>query len=244
MTVEDSVPLAELEPLAPLTPPTQRRRRTGPWHARVWENIAVSLPAVLMALLAGATWWLVKNTPAPDPERPSAPPRHMPDYEMQKFSMQRFLPDGTPTGKVEGDAMRHYPDTDTLEIDAVRLRSVDAKGLVSTASAKRALANGDMTEVQLIGDARVLREPPPGARNGEPFEFRGEFLHVFSDSERVRSHLPVTLISGRNEIRADSLDYDNLTQTAVLDGRVKGSIAPQGGDAPAASGTPPGRETP
>jgi lipopolysaccharide export system protein LptC len=229
MTVEDSVPLAELEPLAPLTPPTQRRRRAGPWHVRVWENVAVSLPAVLMGLLAAATWWLVKNTPVPDPERPSAPPRHVPDYEMQKFSMQRFLPDGTPSAKVEGEALRHYPDTDTLEIDDVRLRAVDPKGgLVSTASAKRALANGDMSEVQLIGAARVLREPPPGARSGEQFEFRGEFLHLFTDTERVRSHLPVTLISGRSEIRADSLEYDHLTQTAVLAGRVKGSIAPQG----------------
>jgi lipopolysaccharide export system protein LptC len=240
MTVEDSVPLAELEPLAPLTPPTQRRRRTGPWHVRLWENIAVSLPAVLMALLAAATWWLVKNTPVPDPERPSAPPRHVPDYEMHKFSMQRFLPDGAPSAKVEGEALRHYPDTDTLEIDAVRLRSVDPKGLVSTASARRALANGDMSEVQLIGAARVKREPAAGARNGEPFEFRGEFLHLFTDTERVRSHLPVTLISGRSEIRADSLDYDHLTQTAVLAGRVKGSIAPQGSDAPPAAN----RETP
>ncbi|WP_140633758.1 LPS export ABC transporter periplasmic protein LptC [Methylibium rhizosphaerae] len=227
MTVQDSIPLAELEPLAPLTPPTQRRRRAGPWHVRVWENIAVSLPAVLMALLAAATWWLVKNTPVPDPERPSAPPRHVPDYEMQKFSMQRFLADGAPSAKVEGEALRHYPDTDTLEIDDVRLRAVDPKGLVSTASAKRALANGDMSEVQLIGAARVLREPPPGAPSGEAFEFRGEFLHLFTDTERVRSHLPVTIISGRSEIRADSLEYDHLTQTAVLTGRVKGSIAPQ-----------------
>jgi lipopolysaccharide export system protein LptC len=156
----------------------------------------------------------------------------VPDYVMQGFSMQRFLADGTPSGKVEGDTLRHYPDTDTLEIDQVRLRSVDAKGVVSSASARRALANGDMTEVQLLGDARVLREAPPGAPKLNSFEFRGEFLHVFTDTERVRSHLPVTLISGRSEVRADRLDYDHLTQTAVLTGRVRGSIAPQGAATP------------
>ena len=56
----------------------KRRRRAGPWHVRVWENVAVSLPAVLMGLLAAATWWLVKNTPVPDPETTlteSTPPK-------------------------------------------------------------------------------------------------------------------------------------------------------------------------
>lgn len=225
--MEDSVPLSELSPLAPLTPPTAgRRRRPGPWHVRLWDGIAVSLPALLMAVLALGTWWLVKNTPVTDAERPSAPPRHVPDYEMQRFSMQRFTPTGTPNAMVEGDALRHYPDTDTVEIDKVRLRGSDPKGLMSNASANKALANGDFSEVQLLGAARVLREPAPGGRNEDHFEFRGEFLHLFVDTERVRSHLPVTLISGHNEIHADSLDYNHGTQTAVLNGRVRGRMTP------------------
>ena len=41
-------------------------------------------------------------------------------------------------------------------------------------------------------------------------EFRGEFLHAFVNTERVRSHQPVVLIRGNDRFTADSLDYDNL----------------------------------
>ena len=46
-------------------------------------------------------------------------------------------------------------------------------------------------------------------------EFRGEFLHAFLDTERVKSHKPVTLTRGDDRFTADSLDFDNLDR--VLD---------------------------
>jgi lipopolysaccharide export system protein LptC len=39
---------------------------------------------------------------------------------MTHFMVRRFAPDGTMRAQIEGDTMRHYPDTDTLEIDNVR----------------------------------------------------------------------------------------------------------------------------
>ena len=53
------------------------------------------------------------------------------------------------------------------------------------------MANGDGSEVQLLGGARVDSAGP----RGEPIEFRGEFLHAFLNTERVRSHLPVMVTS-------------------------------------------------
>src|SRR6185436_6947233 len=87
------------------------------------------------------------------------PPRHEPDYVMTSSVVQRFAADGTLRTQIEGDTLRHYPDDDTLEIDSARIRSIADNGAVTLATARRALANGDGSEVQLIGDARVNRLP-------------------------------------------------------------------------------------
>ena len=82
---------------------------------------------------------------------------------MHRFSLQRFAPDGTLRAQIEGDELRHYPDTDTLEIDAVRIRAIAPGRHVTVATARRALVNGDATEVQLLGGAQVVREAADGA---------------------------------------------------------------------------------
>lgn len=189
-----------------------------PWHVRAVDLLSTWLPVLLMALLALGTWWLVKNTPMPEDERPAAPPRHEPDYTMTQFSVQRFAAAGSMKVQIEGDTLRHYPDTDTLEIDAPRIRAVSAEGRVTLATAQRALSNGDGSEVQLLGGAHVVRE----AAAGRPaIEFRGEFLHAFLATERVQSHLPVVVTQGGSEIRAQGLRYDNLAQVVELQGRMR-----------------------
>jgi lipopolysaccharide export system protein LptC len=178
---------------------------------------------VLMSLLALGTWWLVKNTPVSEGERPPVPPRHEPDYTMTDFMVQRFAADGAMRVQIEGERMRHYPDTDTLEIDQPRIRAITPDGRVTLASARRALSNGDGSEVQLIGAAQVVRE---AVGKQEAVEFRGEFLHAFLNTERVRSHLPVTVRRGGTEVRADAMEYDNLARVVDLKGRQRAVFAP------------------
>ena len=95
------------------------------------------LPVLLMALLALGSWWLVKNTPLLEPGRAPVPPRHEPDYTMARFMVQRFAPEGPLRTQIEGDELRHYPDTDTFEIDNPRIRGIAPDGRVTIASAKR-----------------------------------------------------------------------------------------------------------
>ena len=187
------------------------------WPARLLEQASSYLPLLLMALLALGTWWLVSNTPVAEPERALAPPRHEPDYTMSQFLVQRFAPDGELRAQIEGETMRHYPDTDTLEIDNVRVRAVAPDGRVTTAHARMAHANGDGSELQLRGGARVVREGAPGEA---PMVFRGEFIHAFLDTERLRSHLPVTMTQGGTELHAQALEYDHGDRVVQLKGRV------------------------
>eukprot|EP01037_Dinobryon_pediforme_P000215 gene215-217_t len=194
-----------------------------------WDQLSIYLPVVLMGLLALGTWWLVRNAPMPQLPAIDRPVQHQPDYFMKSFSVKTFDATGRLQSEVQGDEARHYPDTDTLEIDQVRMRSVSLDGRVTVATANRALSNADGSEVQLFGNAIVKREPLPakaGAAAQPPMEFRGEFLHAFTNTERVRSDQPVTLTRGNDRFTADSMDYDNLDQVLQLRGRVRGMILP------------------
>lgn len=207
-----------LQPLDPPPPPTGPPRLAQPWHWRLGQWVSAYLPLLLMALLALGTWWLVQNTPRPELPPEAVAPRHEPDYTMQGFTLQRFGADGRLRVQVQGTQMRHYPDTDTLEIDGVTIRALSPDGSVTRATARRALANGDASEVQLLGGAQVVRD---GIGNEAVTEFESEFLHAFLNTERLRSHLPVRLRQGASELRVGAIDYDNLTRSARLGAPVR-----------------------
>lgn len=194
-----------------------------PWVWRVLDTASAYLPLLLMAALALGTWWLVKNTPLLENEREVAPLRHAPDYTMNQFMVQRFAASGAMRVQIEGDVMRHYPDTDTIEIDNPRIRAFGEDGRITNATARTAIANRDGSEVQLSGGAHVVREATDQVA---AIEFRGEFLHLFQNTERVRSHLPVVVTQGGTEIRADSMAYDNLAGVLDLKGHVRAVLTP------------------
>lgn len=188
------------------------------WSARLVDTAASYLPLLVMGLLALASWWLVSTTPLGEGTSASAPLRHEPDYTMSQFTVQRFGRDGALRTQIEGDLAKHFPDTDTLEIENPRIRAVAPNGRVTRASAAHALANGDGSEVQLQTGARVVREAADGE---EAIEFRSDFLHVFVNAEQVRSHLPVTVVQGATQLRAAGLAYDNLRRAVDLTGHIQ-----------------------
>ena len=193
-----------------------------------WNQVSIYLPIILMGLMALGTYWLARNTPVFSlPETPGAA-RHDPDYYMRGFSVKTFDATGRLKSEVFGSEARHFPDTETLEIDMPRIRSYNAKGELTVATAVRALTNADGSEVQLIGDAVVTREPTRGT-DGRPtplLELRSEFLHAFLNTEQVKTHKPVVLVRGSDRFTADRLDFDNVSRVMQLQGRVRGLLAP------------------
>lgn len=203
----------------------ERRTGTVPWHVRVYDALQTYLPLLLMGMLALGTWWLVKNTPIAESALVAAPPRHEPDYQMSNFVVQRFASDGSMQLQLEGRRMDHYPDTNTLEVESARIRAIAPDGRVTLATAQRAISNADGSELQLLGGALVTRE---GLAGEAVTEFRGEALHFFRLTERVRSLLPVTVRRGTSEFKADAAEYDHLTRVIELKGRIRAVFAPPG----------------
>jgi len=199
---------------------------------RRWvDRFAAYLPIVLMGLMAMTTYWLVRNAPVTMEPTPKQAPRHVPDYYMRDFSVKVFGVDGRLKGEVVGKEGRHFPDTDTLEIDEPRIRILNADGRLTTAVAKRGLVNADGSEVQLFDKAVVVREAMATNKQGVALprtELQSDFLHVFANTEEVRSHLPVVLVRGvGHRFTADGLAYDHLGRVIELTGRVRGTLLPR-----------------
>ena len=196
--------------------------------AGVWDRMAIYMPLLSMGLLALGTYWLARNNPGLSAPETAKEVRHEIDYFMKKFSVQTFDEAGRLKSEIFGDEGRHFPDTDILEIDQARVRSLRPDGSITLATGNRAYTNGDASEVQLTGNARVVRDAWRDASGKEfpQLEFRGEFLHAFLNEERVTSHKPVVLTRGLDRFTGDTFDYDNLGQVANLKGRVRGVLVP------------------
>ena len=175
------------------------------WFQRLRQALLNYLPLLLMALLALGSWWLVKSLPAPLKPRAEAAPRSEPDYTMSNFVLERFEPAGRLKLRIEGAQMRHFPDTDRIEIETVKIQAFAPDGRVTLAHAQRALSNGDGSEVQLIGAAQVDSID----RRGEPLRVNSEFLHLFTAQERLRTHLPVLVKRTGADLHAGALYYDH-----------------------------------
>jgi lipopolysaccharide export system protein LptC len=197
---------------------------------RVWDRLAVYLPLLLMGVMAMSTYWLVRSTPAMGDAELEAAPRHVPDYFMRDFSVKVFGEDGRLKSEMVGIEGRHYPDTDTLEIDQPRIRIFGVEGRVTTAVAARGLVNADGSEAQLFDKAVVVREASTNSQGvvTPRSEMHSDFLHMFANTEQVRSHLPVLLVRGAGDrfTSQDGINYDNLDRVMQLTGRVRGTLLP------------------
>jgi lipopolysaccharide export system protein LptC len=216
----------DLDPLA--LPPLTARPHEGsarvrlPLGARLRDELTTYLPLVIMAVLAGASWWLIQNTPEAATERVRSPVLHEPDYEMQGFSVQHYTVAGPAKGVIEGDVVRHYPDTDELVIDGVRLRWADDQGHLMHASAARAVASGDGRRVRLEGGARVRRDAIDGVST--EMEFTSEVMEFDSDAATVDSAEPIVLREGDTTLRAATLHYQHRDGLLTLGGPVHGVV--------------------
>jgi lipopolysaccharide export system protein LptC len=200
------------------------------WRGRL--QLSAYLPLALMAALALATWWLLKNSPVPQAPAEARPVSREPDYTMTQFSMERFDGAGRQKLRIDGDHLRHYPATDQTEIDVARIRAIGADGRVTLAHAQRAVANGDGSEVQLLGGAEITSQDAAGL----PVVMRGEFLHFFVALERVSSNQKVQVTRGATDVTAAGLEYDHPTQKLELQGPLRAVLAPR--EAPLAAAQP------
>jgi lipopolysaccharide export system protein LptC len=208
----------------------------GRWHLRQWRDLlSAYLPILIMAVLALATWWLVKRTPGPAGPQREATVRHEPDYAMENFTLTRYDSQGRFKARIAGRRMRHFPDRDQVEIEEVHIHAQAGDGRFTDATARRALTNGDASELELIGAAHVRVD----IDGSDALVVDGEWLHLYLNLERLRSTQAVVVRRAGSVVRAAGLDYDHLDRKLRFAGPLAMELTGRSGAgaaAPAAKG--------
>ncbi len=196
------------------------------WQAlrRALDRATLYLPLGVMALLAMGSWWLVRSMPElwRAPLAPTA--RTAPDYHFARFTTETFDAQGQRTHRLSGDEARHYPDSDELHIDRVRLASRNAAGQELLAEAQRGIVTGDGERVTLIEQVVLVR---PALGQAPRLELRGEQVVALQKEQRLLSERPVQLLRGTDRFSAQTMDVNLQSGQHRLSGRVRGELQPR-----------------
>jgi lipopolysaccharide export system protein LptC len=203
------------------------------WLARA-QSFA---PLLLAGVLAGFTWWLVVSSPdVGGGARPPEPDRGTPDYELAHARLARFDAQGRLEAVLDGDRMRHYPATQTVQIDAMQMamRHPDGRRVLAQAH------EGEWSETRglasLVGEADVRLADagvvlPTAAASAAELgagvtRILGERLDLDTRARVLTSQQPVTVLREGSAVRGQTLRHDEPAGLTDLGGRVQGSLVP------------------
>ena len=188
---------------------------------RLLDKLSVYLPMIVMALLASGSWWLVRSAPELLMPAVNKAVREEPDYRLENFTVKSFDVSGRMTREVSGDKAQHYPASETLDIEQIRIYAENETGKILNARSRQGIATDDGKQVTLIGDASAIRQ----AFDTSPqLELRGQRLVALPDDDRVVSSDPVQITRGRDMFTAQTMDFNTNTGEYLLKGRVQGTL--------------------
>lgn len=209
------------DPVAPGAPAPIDLPSGATWSERLRRSAGTWVPIAALALLAVYTGWLVQHQDgAPDPARST--PRGEPDYVLQGFTLEHFDAQGQPQARVSGDQMRHYPGTDTVEVDGVRVDANPPGSQPLQARAKLGLVDPDARTITLRGGVVVTST----TAQGDALRIEGEQLVADTRAERLYASSPVTVQRGASHFSADGLQWDQRSQVMQLTGKVQARLMP------------------
>ncbi len=188
------------------------------------DRLTLSLPLIVMGLLALGSWWLVRSMPQLLNTTPGKQARQDPDYRLENFTLKSFDASGRMTREVAGAQARHYPAADELHIDQIRVFAQSETGVQLKAQALRGIATGDGTRVTLTGQARAIREADA---HSPRIEVQGQHLVAMVKEERLLSADPVKITRDQDVFTAQTLDFNSRSGEYQLAGRVRGTLAPK-----------------
>jgi lipopolysaccharide export system protein LptC len=190
---------------------------------RLLDALSLYLPLIVVAMLASGSWWLVRSIPALTSPEANKPVRQEPDYRLSDFSVKSFNATGQMTREITGKKAQHFPATENLQIEEIRIFAQNDNGSRMSAQALQGVASDDGTQVTLVGQAQTIQH---AQENRPQIELRGERLVALPDEDRVLSDDPVHITRGRDVFTANTMNFNSNTGEYVLQGRVRGTLMP------------------
>ena len=199
---------------------------------RRWlDRFSAWSPALLLAGLAGLTWWLDAQVADPG-TRLDGNMRHDPDLIVEGVRVVELDAAGKTVQTLQAARALHFPDDGTIEFDAPRVVMLQPDRPRFTVEANKGRVSGDRLNAFFEGGVRATRAgaanspATPGNEPTGPITLTTEYLHVIPKEDRVQTDKAVTIEEPRGMIHANGLVLDNESRTLKLKGNVRGTMAP------------------
>lgn len=179
-------------------------------------------PLALMLSLALLTFYLERAVR--DEEGTAKLRRHDPDYVVSNFTTTTYSREGAPLSVLSAQTMVHYPDDDTTELVAPRVRQTKPQEPSFSVTAERGALSGDGEEVFLYDNVVLVREADalrPEAR------LTTSFLHVVRDRSLVRTDREVKIVEDHRSLTGRGMEYNSESRQFSLQADVVARFEPK-----------------
>lgn len=194
----------------------------------LWRGLLRLMPLILMGSLTLATFWLVKKNTPTEKSIIERVRLHEADYTITNGALSALNESGYTKYRVLGKKVTHYDDDASIDIEAPRMRLFPPEKSPVTVKADIGHLDGDLTILDLIDNAEIFR-PAQAATASEPAKprmlARSTYFKVLINDDIIETNRPITLEQGASVMRSsDGGTFNNIQQSMVLSGQVKGRI--------------------
>lgn len=175
-------------------------------------------PAILLALLAGLSFWLQKAVEMETPKH-DGKLRHDPDAIAENFVARRFDDQGRVKYRLTAPSLVHYPDDDTSLLVSPILTSLRPGAPPVTVMAKNAKVTAKGETVYLWEDVSVTRA---ATADHPAMVARMPDLTAQPDAGFAFTNSPVEITQGQSWVKGVGAQLDNNNATLVLQSQVTG----------------------
>jgi len=210
---------------------------------RIFDALILSIPLLIMGLLAAVTFWLVVITPEISHIAKTKLLRDAPDLTVNNFIVERFDHNGTLRSNLKADMAYRIPVTNEIIVDRVDMMTTESMDNSSgaqpvlgtpgidffrvTAIADRSILHNAESMIELLDSAYVTRQPFGLSGDNEKIEFLGDELKILLEEGKLISDKPVDISQDGTRFTADTMTYDYATNTLQMRGKVIGdSVRP------------------
>ena len=186
------------------------------------ERITAIIAILLLATLAGATYWFSQVGRYGNLASPVS--REGPDFVVNGVTLTQFDAMGRPTNRLFAETMTHFAVDDRAELQRPRYVSLRPDQPQLEARAERALVEGSGERVVMTGNVVISRARGPDG--DPPMRLTTEKLVALPDLEQYSTDLAVEMDRGDSVIRSVGMEYDKIKRVVKFHSKVRGTIEP------------------
>lgn len=192
-------------------------------NPRFHDRLAAGVSVLLLAGLAGGSYYLAEISWQMATGPSASPVRHEPDYFVEGLVFTRINAQGEPAFRMSAQRMVHYPDDDSTAYERPVLVSLDPTQPPLRMVADTGTSTTGGVETRLSGHVVMTR----AATAIEPtMTIHTDYVVLYSATEIAKTDRPVRIERGASVLTGVGMEFNNAARSLIVDSEVHGTWQP------------------